>query len=104
MQLGEVIARTHHERWDGSGYPAGLAGDDIPLAGRICAVADVFDALISARPYKHAWTVDEALAEISRQSGHHFDPRLAALLLDMGPDLRRDYGAVVESVNVSVLL
>ena len=54
VQLGEVIARTHHERWDGTGYPAGLAGEDIPLAGRICAICDVFDALVSARPYKAA--------------------------------------------------
>ena len=92
VQMGEVIARTHHERWDGSGYPAGLAGDDIPLVGRICAVADVFDALTSPRPYKHAWTVDEALAEIAAQSGRHFEPRLAALLLEMSADLRRDHG------------
>jgi putative two-component system response regulator len=102
VQMGEVIARTHHERWDGSGYPAGLAGDDIPFVGRICAVADVFDALISPRPYKHAWTVDEALDEIAAQSGRHFDPRLAALL--PGVVAAGDYGAVVDSVNVSVLL
>ena len=91
VQMGEVIARTHHERWDGSGYPAGLAGEDIPLVGRICAVADVFDALTSPRPYKHAWTVDDALDEIAAQSGRHFDPRLAALLLAMGADLRREH-------------
>jgi CHASE2 domain-containing sensor protein len=100
VQMGEVIARTHHERWDGTGYPAGLAGEGIPLVGRICAVADVFDALTSPRPYKHAWTVDEALEEIAAQSGKHFDPRLAALL----PGVVADYGAVVDSVNVSVLL
>jgi putative two-component system response regulator len=92
VQMGEVIARTHHERWDGSGYPAGLAGDDIPLIGRICAVCDVFDALMSVRPYKPAWSVDATLAEIARQSGRHFDPRLAALLLNMGADLRREHG------------
>jgi CHASE2 domain-containing sensor protein len=89
VQMGEVIARTHHERWDGSGYPAGLAGDDIPLVGRICAVCDVFDALVSPRPYKDAWTVDDALAEISAQSGRHFDPRLAELFVQMSDDLRR---------------
>jgi putative two-component system response regulator len=92
VQMGEVIARTHHERWDGTGYPAGLAGEDIPLVGRICAVADVFDALISVRPYKAAWTVEATLAEIARQSGRQFDPRLAALLLDMGPELTRELG------------
>jgi len=90
VQMGEVIARTHHERWDGTGYPAGLAGEAIPLVGRICAVCDVFDALTSDRPYKRAWTVGEALAEIERQSGRHFDPRIAALLLELGPELRRN--------------
>jgi putative two-component system response regulator len=68
-------------------------GQDIPLVGRICAVADVFDALISDRPYKQAWTVDETLAEIARQSGLQFDPQIAALLLDLGPELRREYAA-----------
>jgi HD-GYP domain-containing protein (c-di-GMP phosphodiesterase class II) len=83
VQMGEVIARTHHERWDGTGYPAGLAGEDIPLVGRICAVCDVFDALISVRPYKPAWTVEETLSEIARESGRHFDPRLVRLLLEL---------------------
>jgi CHASE2 domain-containing sensor protein len=96
VQMGEVIARTHHERWDGSGYPAGLVGEEIPLVGRICAVADVFDALISVRPYKRAWSVEEALAEIARQSGHHFDPAIAALLLNMGPELQREHGGDAE--------
>ena len=87
VQLGEVIARTHHERWDGLGYPKGLQGEDIPLAGRICAVCDVFDALISARPYKEPWPLDAALAEIRAQSGRHFDPRLVELFLAMADDL-----------------
>src|SRR3712207_9102054 len=64
VREAEVIARTHHEKWDGSGYPAGLAGEQIPLIARICAVCDVFDALVSARPYKDAWLVEDALAEI----------------------------------------
>jgi HD-GYP domain-containing protein (c-di-GMP phosphodiesterase class II) len=76
VQLGEVIARTHHEHWDGSGYPSGLAGEAIPLAGRICAICDVFDALVSARPYKEAWAVEDALDEIRALSGTQFDPRL----------------------------
>ena len=83
VQLGEVIARTHHERWDGNGYPAGLAGEAIPLAGRICAICDVFDALVSARPYKTAWAVEDALDEIRALSGSHFDPRLVELFLDL---------------------
>jgi CHASE2 domain/HD domain len=76
IQMAETIARTHHERWDGSGYPAGLAGADIPLVGRIVAICDVFDALMSVRPYKHAWTLDAAIDEIRAQSGRHFDPEL----------------------------
>ena len=87
VQMAEIIARTHHERWDGTGYPAGLAGDDIPLPGRICAICDVFDALISKRPYKEAWTMEAALAEIERESGAHFDPRLAEHFLRIAPRL-----------------
>jgi putative two-component system response regulator len=79
--MAEVIARTHHERWDGTGYPAGLAGESIPLAGRITALCDVFDALTSVRVYKPAWTVEAALEEIARESGRHFDPELTALFL-----------------------
>ncbi|MBF0110744.1 MAG: response regulator [Magnetococcales bacterium] len=71
-----VIARTHHERWDGRGYPRGLAGEEIPLAGRICAVVDVFDALVSRRPYKKAWSVADAVALLERDKGSHFDPRV----------------------------
>jgi putative two-component system response regulator len=74
LELSAVIARTHHERWDGSGYPYGLGGDEIPLAGRLSAVADVFDALTHARPYKPAWPVDDALAEMQRLRGTQFDP------------------------------
>lgn len=81
VQMAEVIALTHHERWDGKGYPAGLSGEDIPLTGRITAICDVFDALVSPRVYKNAWPVEDALAEIERESGHHFDPELAALFL-----------------------
>lgn len=81
LRLAEVIARTHHERWDGSGYPAGLAGEEIPMAGRIAAVCDVYDALVSARPYKRAWTVAEAVAEVEAQRGRHFEPRVADALL-----------------------
>ncbi len=68
------VARSHHERWDGGGYPDGLTGEDIPLAARIVAVADVYDALISERPYKHAWPPEEAIAEIARLRGTHLDP------------------------------
>jgi putative two-component system response regulator len=74
LQIGEQIALSHHERWDGSGYPEGIRGDDIPLAGRVVAVADVFDALTHDRPYKTAWPLDQALVEIDRLRGAQFDP------------------------------
>jgi cyclic di-GMP phosphodiesterase len=75
LRLAEEIAYNHHERWDGSGY-VGIRGSDIPLAGRIVAVADVFDALTQKRPYKAAWPVTEAIGEIDRQRGRQFDPAL----------------------------
>ncbi|MFH1033006.1 MAG: HD domain-containing phosphohydrolase [Pseudomonadota bacterium] len=76
LKLAEVIAMTHHERWDGRGYPRGLAGKAIPLAGRIVAIADVFDALTTRRPYKEPFSVDRSLAIIREGSGGHFDPRV----------------------------
>lgn len=76
IQHAADIARHHHERWDGSGYPAGLEGDAIPLSARVVALADVFDALAHTRPYRKAWPLDEVLTEIYRQAGAHFDPRL----------------------------
>jgi putative two-component system response regulator len=76
IALGEVIALTHHEKWDGSGYPRGLEGKRIPLAGRITAIADVFDALISARPYKKPCSVDRALGIIEKGRKTHFDPQV----------------------------
>jgi response regulator RpfG family c-di-GMP phosphodiesterase len=93
LQLAEVVARTHHERWDGRGYPAGLRGEEIPLPGRICTICDVFDALTSTRPYKGAWSVDEALAEIQRLSGRQFDPRLVEAFIGLAPELRADAAA-----------
>jgi putative two-component system response regulator len=81
MQMAEQIALSHHERWDGTGYPQGLAGEAIPLAGRICAVCDVFDALLSERPYKEPWPYEEALDELRRERGHHFDPAVVDAFL-----------------------
>jgi two-component system response regulator RpfG len=81
IQLGASIALHHHERWDGCGYPDSLAGNQIPIAARIVALADVFDALISERPYKPAWTHDEAVAYVLSQSGKHFDPGCVEALL-----------------------
>jgi CHASE2 domain-containing sensor protein len=87
MRMAEEIALSHHERWDGSGYPAGLAGEAIPLTGRICAVCDVFDALRSRRPYKEPWPLQDALDELARERGHHFDPMVLDAFLGMVDDL-----------------
>jgi putative two-component system response regulator len=80
LDLARTIALTHHEKWDGSGYPHGLAGEEIPIEGRIVALADVFDALTSTRPYKRAWTVDEALQLIHSQSAMQFDPQVVVAM------------------------
>ncbi|MGH9383333.1 MAG: HD domain-containing phosphohydrolase [Vicinamibacterales bacterium] len=80
LKLVETVALSHHEHWDGSGYPKGLAGDEIPLPGRIVAVADAFDALSSDRPYRAALTVDETLEIMRKESGKHFEPRLVDAL------------------------
>ncbi|MFH0765800.1 MAG: HD domain-containing phosphohydrolase, partial [Calditrichota bacterium] len=82
LQAGEVIALTHHERWDGSGYPHGLAGEDIPLWGRICAVTDVFDALTSERPYKPAYSNETAIKVLREGAGKHFDSNLVGCFLN----------------------
>ena len=74
LQMGEVIARSHHEKWDGSGYPRGLKGEEIPLSGRIVAIADVFDALTSKRPYKEPFPLEKSFAIIEESRGTHFDP------------------------------
>lgn len=82
LQMAARISLTHHERYDGSGYPRGLEGEEIPIEGRIVAVADVFDALLSDRPYRPAMKLDEAADLIASESGTHFDPTIATLLLD----------------------
>lgn len=76
LVMAKTIALTHHEKWNGSGYPNALSGEDIPLVGRIVAIADVFDALTSVRPYKDAWPVDKAIELIRSERGQHFDPQL----------------------------
>jgi response regulator RpfG family c-di-GMP phosphodiesterase len=81
LEAAAIVALTHHEKFDGSGYPSGLKGEEIPLHGRIVAVADVFDALTSARPYKTAWDVEVARDFIRDNSGTHFDPHCAAAFI-----------------------
>jgi putative two-component system response regulator len=89
LALARNIALTHHEKWDGSGYPQGLAGERIPLEGRIVAIADVFDALTSKRPYKAAWSEEEALDYLRKQKGQHFDPALVDLFIEQMPAIRK---------------
>ncbi|MBF0620994.1 MAG: two-component system response regulator [Magnetococcales bacterium] len=83
LSMGGLIALSHHEKWNGRGYPNGLAGEEIPLVGRFCAIGDVFDALTSIRPYKKAWSVDDALKLIIDEAGEHFDPKLAQMFVGM---------------------
>ncbi|MCA9470693.1 MAG: response regulator [Nitrospirales bacterium] len=94
LQMAEIIALTHHEKWDGSGYPNKLSGEDIPLPGRICAICDIFDALTSQRPYKEAWAVEDAIKHIHELSGTHLDPHLVERFEDMLPlmlEVQRTY-------------
>jgi CHASE2 domain-containing sensor protein len=90
LRMAEEIALTHHERWDGNGYPRGLEGEEIPVPGRICAIVDVFDALMSARTYKDAWTLDAALDELRKGRGTHFDPDLLDTFIELAPQVLRD--------------
>lgn len=87
MDMAAEVAHNHHEKWDGSGYPRGLAGEDIPFTGRVVAIADVFDALTTERPYKEAWPVEEAVNFLREQSGKHFDPKLIDLFIEILPGI-----------------
>jgi HD-GYP domain-containing protein (c-di-GMP phosphodiesterase class II) len=77
------IPYCHHEKWDGAGYPRGLRGEAIPLAARLFAIVDVWDALLSDRPYRPAWTAEQARAYLQEQAGQHFDPRLVEVFLTL---------------------
>jgi putative two-component system response regulator len=89
LRAGVEIEYSHHEKFDGSGYPQGLSGEDIPLFGRIVAVADVFDALTSERPYKKPWSLEDAAGYLRAQRGLHFDPQCVEALLSQWPDVLR---------------
>ncbi len=89
IQMGAVIALNHHEKFDGSGYPAGLSGTQIPLVARIVAIADVYDALVSERPYKKSWSQTDALNYIREQTGKHFDPQCVEAFLNRLDDIKR---------------
>lgn len=87
MKMAHRIAMAHHERWDGGGYPNGLAGGEIPVEARVVAICDVFDALTSPRPYKPAWSLDDATAYLQAQSAKHFDPHLVACFIEILPEI-----------------
>lgn len=100
LQAAYTVALTHHEKWDGSGYPHGIRGTEIPLLGRIVAIADVFDALTSDRPYKSAWGIEEALRLIEEGAGTHFDPDLIAAFKSVLPEIRMIKEEYAEESNV----
>jgi putative two-component system response regulator len=87
LKFSAIIAKTHHEKWNGNGYPQGLTKSEIPLEGRIVAVADVFDALTSVRPYKKAWDVEKTVNHIKEESGEHFDPNVVAAFVSVLPEI-----------------
>ncbi len=87
MQQGQIVALTHHEHWDGGGYPRGLRGEEIPLSGRICSLADVFDAMTTARPYRPPFPPEVALAEMRQGRGRQFDPRLLDLFMEQSVEV-----------------
>jgi diguanylate cyclase (GGDEF)-like protein len=99
LRLAQEIALAHHERWDGKGYPLGLAGEQIPIAARVVAAADVLDALTHERPYKRAWPAAEALAELARGAGHLFDPQVVNACIEaFSAD---DYSALADETNLA---
>ncbi|MBW8191085.1 two-component system response regulator [Neiella marina] len=102
LKMAKVIALNHHEKWDGSGYPNGVAGTDIPIEARIVAIADVFDALTTARPYKDAWPVEKAVDVIKQDAGSHFDPELVDVFVRELPkvlEIKEKYAETTESID-----
>ncbi len=100
LKLARLVALTHHEKWNGKGYPEGLKEEETPLEGRIVAIADVFDALTSERPYKKAWPVEKAVDLIKEESGQHFDPKLVPAFLEAMPEIlkiKEEFGETVSS-------
>ncbi|MDX1347778.1 MAG: response regulator [Thiomicrorhabdus chilensis] len=97
LKVAHRIALTHHEKFDGKGYPHGLAGEDIPIEGRIVAIADVFDALTSERPYKAAWSVEKAIGLLEKEKGRHFDPNLVDCFIQVLPEVLKIRNTYFES-------
>jgi putative two-component system response regulator len=100
IQLATTIAVTHHEKWDGTGYPKGLKGNDIPIEGRITAIADVFDALTTRRPYKEAFSVEKAFAIIRESSGSHFDPEVVDAFFSVQNEILSIKNEILDGDNV----
>ena len=103
LHTARIVALTHHEKWDGTGYPRGLAGDKIPLTGRIVAIADVFDALTSERPYKEAWPVARAVDYLRSNAGSHFDPTLVELFIGRLDDVMKVRAMYVDQPGAATL-
>lgn len=102
MQEAKIVAFSHHEKWDGSGYPLGLAGTSIPLQGRIVAIADVFDALTSDRPYKKGWTEAEAVDFLRKNAGSHFDPQLVEKFIGVLPKIKTFSAQLLQDGDAAV--
>ena len=103
LKMARTVALSHHEKWDGTGYPDGLKGENIPLVSRIVAIADVFDALTSKRPYKEAWPIEQAILYIESRAGTHFDPEITPLLRQQLDDIMVIYQAYAEDISGSSL-
>ena len=104
LECARIVALTHHEKWNGRGYPRQRAGEDIPIEGRIVAIADVFDALTSERPYKAAWTVEKTIEVMQKDAGTHFDPNLMPLFIERLPEVlavKEQYGDHVSAAKAS---
>lgn len=97
LKIGASIALSHHEKYNGTGYPNNLKGEDIPIEARIVAISDVFDALVSNRPYKMAWSFEDAIAFLDKESGTHFDPNLVSLFIENIDDIKIIYNQFQES-------
>jgi len=102
LALAKEVALTHHEKWDGTGYPAQMSGEDIPLASRIVAIADVFDALTSDRPYKKAWSVEDTMKMLDENAGSHFDPDIIPIVHEVLPDILKIKSQYEERVNIEL--
>ena len=99
LNVAREIALTHHEHWDGNGYPQGLKGEEIPIVGRICGLCDVFDALMTARPYKEAWSSEKTIEEMRKGRGAHFDPKVLDAFLNILPEIKKIHDRYLDPYN-----